>query len=320
MLHTTATMIFSRILDTAQDRSIFSFVFGYQPDEYVDCTLNDVCEQLCSAANAYAKQSLKGIYFHNDFSPQLMTAYSKASLLSSICFKEISKPPHPTKFIYHGSQCSAYNQNTSTASVRTNGCGEWKDTFYKYDMAASEWKNVPRMIKQTYLATTCFIEKNKVILAGGLAPESTCLTNTVELMDIDSGLVTACKTKLPINIRFPYIIQVEEKKAILLGGSQGSYSFTENQIVLEGQLSEDGDDVVWIQIKPISVNYRRNKVAFKLENEVIFAYRSEAPAIKSEIYDIPTNTWSNGPEIKNPGFFFSYICFYSYGAKICFTD
>ena len=89
-----------------------------------------------------------------------------------------------------------------------------------------------------------------MILAGGESlPSMGSPSNIVKLVNIVFGTFTDCETRLPFNIGFPHLVQVEEKKVILVGGRNDFISLHDaSQRVLEGTLTEDGSNVTWTEL------------------------------------------------------------------------
>jgi hypothetical protein len=183
----------------------------------------------------------------------------------------------------------------------------YEEAFYKYDMSNHKWSYIISLPgKHMCDATCCLIKKDTMILTGGESlPPMGNPSNIVKLVNIMFGTFTECETRLPFNIGFPHLIQVEEKKVILLGG-RIDFNLP-SQRVFEGKLSEDGCDVTWTELNPVNIKTSTN-IAFKLQHQLVLAYQSEDKKTKSMVYDITKNKWMQGPETDlSLDFFYSNV-------------
>jgi len=295
--------LFFKIQDIPKE--VLSLALRYHPDQYVYSILTEVCEQLNTVARWYKStlQTGKSVLLLKG-TPQLITTYSKTNSLSSVFLEKISRAPIWNGYCRNSNRLTMYNDNMFIIQQIDFF---YEETFYKYDISNHKWNHTISLpSKHMCDATCCFIKKDTMILTGGESlPPMGNPSNIVKLVNIMFGTFTKCKTRLPFNIGFPNLIQVEEKKVILLGGKIDFNA--PSQRVLEGKLSQDGCDVTWNELNPVNIKTSTN-IAFKLQNQLILTYPSEDKKTKSMVYHITKNKWMQGPETDlSIDFFYSNI-------------
>jgi len=274
-------MAFSNLQDIPKE--VLSLALRYHPDQYIYSILTEVSEQLNTAAGYYKSmlQTRKSVLILKG-TPQLITTYSKANSLSSVFLEKLSgviiwnwyfRKSYKLMVCY--SDCESVLFLIRQVKLTTH---YYEETIYKYDMSNSRWNHIISLQSRHMRgAVCCFIKKNTIILTGGESlPPMGVPSNMVNLVNIGSGIFTECKTRLPFSIGFPHLVQLEEKKVMLLGG-RNNFNLSHDapsQRVLQGTLSEDGCDVIWTELNPVNIKTFAN-IAFKLQHQIILAYRCE---------------------------------------------